>query len=158
VAHSFGAGRIDQCHRWLIAGIELAAVLSIGLTVVGYFGIALLPRAGLHPDVIVLLQPYLEKLVWSGPPLLAYTVFRRYLQAMNVVQPVTVALVTANVINAVANWAFVYGHFGMPALGVVGSAYATLAARIYMALFLLVVILLRERRRPSGLHDVPFEI
>lgn len=46
----------------------------------------------------------------------------------------------------------------MPALGVVGSAYATLGARIYLALFLLIVTLRRERRRPSGLHDVPFAI
>jgi MATE family multidrug resistance protein len=77
---------------------------------------------------------------------------------MNVVKPTSVALVTANVINGVANWVLIYGHWGMPALGVRGSAYATLAARIYMMLFLLVVILMRERRWPSGLRDVGFAI
>jgi len=69
-----------------------------------------------------------------------------------------VALITANLINAGASWVLVYGGFGIPALGVAGSGYATTIARIYMAMFLVVVILLRERRRPSGLHDVPFVV
>ncbi len=32
VSQSFGAGRIDECHRWLFAGLQLAAILSVVLT------------------------------------------------------------------------------------------------------------------------------
>jgi MATE family, multidrug efflux pump len=156
VAQSFGSGRVDECHRWLFAGLQLAAILSVGLVVVGLMGAALLSGAGIYPSVLVLLQPYLRALLWSVPPLMAFTVFRRYLQAMNAVRPVMIILVTANVVNAVCGWSFVYGHFGLPAFGVVGSAYATLIARLYLAIGLLGVILTRERERPSGLHDVPF--
>ncbi len=158
VSQNFGAGRIDECHRWLVAGLYLAAVMSVGLVAIGLVGVALLPRAGIHPDVLELLQPYLAALMWSVPPLMAYQVFRRYLQAMNIVRPTTVALITANIVNAVGNWAFVYGHLGMPALGVRGSAYATLGARIYLALFLFAIVLRQERKRPSGLHDVPWTL
>lgn len=158
VAQSFGAGRIDECHRWLFAGIQLSVILSVILVVVGLTGVWLLSYAGIHPSVIVLLQPYLRLLMWSVPPLLAFTVFRRYLQAMNAVEPVMIALVTANLVNAAGNWIFIYGHLGSPAFGVVGSAFATLIARIYLAASLFVVIVWRERRRPSGLHDVPFAI
>jgi MATE family multidrug resistance protein len=158
VSQGFGAGQISECHRWLLAGLQLAAVMSVALVAVALAGVALLPRAGLHPAVIVLLQPYLGSLLWSIPPLLAFTVFRRYLQAMHVVRPVMVALVSANLINVAANWVLVYGHLGLPALGVVGSAYATLAARIYLAAVLWGVILLRERKNPSGFHDVPWII
>jgi MATE family multidrug resistance protein len=129
VSQGFGAGQIAECHRWLLAGLQLAAVMSVALVVVALVGVALLPRAGLHPAVIVLLQPYLASLLWSIPPLLAFTVFRRYLQAMHVVRSVMAALISANLINVAANWALVYGHLGLPAFGVVGSAYATLAAR-----------------------------
>src|SRR6476646_6404827 len=34
VSQSFGAGRIDECHRWLFAGLQLAGVLSVALVVV----------------------------------------------------------------------------------------------------------------------------
>lgn len=158
VAQSYGASRIDECHRWLFAGLQLSVVLSIVLVALGLFGVALLGDAGIHPSIIVLLQPYLATLMWSVPALLAFTVFRRYLQAMNAVRPIMIVLITANLINALGNWMFIYGHLGMPALGVLGSAYATLAARVFLALALFVVIVWRERTNPSGLHDVPFAI
>src|SRR6188768_2014562 len=33
VAQNYGAGRTDECHRWLVAGLQLAVVLSILLMV-----------------------------------------------------------------------------------------------------------------------------
>jgi MATE family multidrug resistance protein len=158
VSQSFGAGRIDECHRWLFAGVELAIVLAVVLSGLAYGLVMLLPRFGFHPAVLAIIQPYIARLILSAVPLLAFNVFRRYLQAMNAVRPVMIALVSANVVNALGNWVLVYGHWGSPALGTNGSAYATVAARIYLAAFLFIVIWWRERRRPSGLHDVPFAI
>ncbi|MCC7009882.1 MAG: MATE family efflux transporter [Acidobacteria bacterium] len=154
VAQSFGAGRLDECHRWLSAGLQLAAVLSVVLMALGFAGVVLLPATGIHPDVLAVLQPYLARLLWSTPPLLVFTVVRRYLQAMNVVRPIAIGIVAANVVNVVGNWAFVYGHAGLPAFGAIGSAYATLAARVTMAIYLWWILLWHERERPAGLHDV----
>jgi len=154
VSQNYGAGRIAECHRWLFAGLELAVVLSVLLVSVGFVGLALLPRAGIHPDVLVLLQPYLVRLLWSAPPLLVFSALRRYLQAMNVVRPIMVGVVLTNVVNALGNWVFIYGHLGVPAMGVSGSAYATLCARLALAVFIWGAVVHRERRRPSGLHDV----
>jgi MATE family multidrug resistance protein len=156
VSQSFGAGRIDECHRWLFAGLQLAVVLSAVLMVASVVGLAALPVMGFHPEVLVELNAYAGPLVWSAPPLLAYVVFRRYLQAMNIVQPVMMALVAANVMNFLANWALIYGHLGMPAMGVEGAAYATVASRVVLAVSLFGIILYNERDTPSGLHDVPF--
>lgn len=158
VSQRFGAADIADCHRWLFAGLQLAAIMSVVLVIVARLGVSLLPRAGMHPAIVALLQPYLGALTWSIPPLLAYTVFRRYLQAMHIVRPVMIALLIANLLNVGANWALVYGHLGMPASGVVGSAYATLVSRVFLALALWGVILYRERRHPSGFHDVPWQL
>jgi len=156
VSQSFGAGRIDECHRWLFAGLQVAAVLTVVLTALSMLLVWMLPALGLHPDVLVLIKPYLWRLLWSTPPLLAYAVFRRYLQAMHIVRPVMYALLLANAVNMAGNWVLIYGHLGFAPLGVVGSAYATVLARIALAVFLFVVIVRRERANPSGLHDVPF--
>lgn len=156
VSQSYGAGRVDECHRWLFAGLQLSAVLSVVLMIVAVVGVAWLPAFGFHPDVLRELGPYTRNLAWSAPPLLAYVVFRRYLQAMNMVRPVMIALVVANVMNAFVNWTLIYGNLGMPAMGVVGAAYATVASRVVLAASLFGVIVYRERDTPSGLHDVPF--
>ncbi len=156
VAHSYGAGRLDECHRWLYTGLQLAVVMSAVLVAVGLVGVKLLSWSGIQPDILALLQPYLAALLWSAPPLLIFTVLRRYLQAMDSVRPILVAVIIANVINAGANVVLVYGAFGVPAYGVVGSAYATLVARLCLAGMFWWVVVQRERTAPSGLHDVPF--
>lgn len=156
VSQSFGAGRIDECHRWLFAGFQVASILAIVLTGLSFGLVALLPHFHLHPDVLALIRPYMTQLLWSTPPLLVYAVLRRYLQAMHVVRPIMFALVAANLVNIGANWVLIYGHWGFPAFGVVGSAYATVLSRLVVALVLLGVLIYRERERPSGLHDVPF--
>ena len=80
---------------------------------------------GLHPEIRVLVGPYLRGLSFGALPLLFYATFRRYLQGMHVVRPVMFALVTANIVNAIANWILIYGHLGVPAFGVEGSSWAT---------------------------------
>lgn len=146
VSHAFGAGRIDECHRWLGYGVALSLLLSIPVTVAVLALSAALGRWGLHPAVLQLTQPYLDILAWSIPPLLLYASFRRYLQGMGVVRPVMVALVLANVLNAFVNWLLIFGRLGAPALGVRGSAWATVGARVVMAGVLAAVIMFRERR------------
>ena len=64
---------------------------------------------------------------------LIYVAFRRYLQGVGKVRPVTFALISANLVNWFGNWALIYGKLGLPAMGVRGSALSTCVARIYMA-------------------------
>jgi MATE family multidrug resistance protein len=158
VAQAFGAGRIDECHHWLIAGVWLALLASLPIMAAVYAMNASLSVWGLPAGVLVLAQPYLHVLNWSIPPLLLYVAFRRYLQAMNIVRPVTLTLVAANIVNAGANWILIFGHLGAPALGVRGSAFATLSARILMAAILFAVILYHERRMSPRLSATPMAI
>lgn len=154
VSRSFGEGKIDDCHRWLFAGVQLAAVMAVVLTGIAAFVVWVMPRFGLHPQVLAIIRPYVAIEIACVAPLLLYAVFRRYLQAMNAVRPVMAALISANVVNAFGNWLLINGHWGCPAMGTNGSAWATVGARVYLAAFLGIVILWRERRRPSGLHEV----
>lgn len=156
VAHAFGAGRLDECHRWLLHGITLSFICTPALTLVALAGIRTLPAWGLQPEVLALAGPYLNVTTWSLLPLLLYASFRRYLQAMGIVAPVTAALVTANAINAVAAWALVYGHFGLPAMGTTGSAVATLVSRIYLAGALLVSVISYDRHHHISVFSIPW--
>src|SRR6476620_5994920 len=104
VSQAFGARRLDECHRWLVDGVWLSALVTPPMAAIVLGMNATLHLWGLPPDVLALARPYLAILVWSLPPLLLYVAFRRYLQAMSLVHPVMFALVAANVVNGVANW------------------------------------------------------
>lgn len=137
VSRALGAGRLDECRAWLTTGVLLAAVLSPPFILAASGIKAGIPHFGFHPEVTPLVDEYFGVLMWSTPFLLFFATFRRYLQGMHRVTPVMFALVTANVVNAVFNWILIHGHLGFPALGVKGSAWATLIARAYMATVLL---------------------
>ena len=148
VARGYGRGRLYECRRWLVQGAGLAVLLAVPLTLVAGVVAATLDRWGLDPAIQRLAAPYFSIVLLSVLPLLLYTAFRRYLQAIGLATRVTVALVTANAINAAANWVLIFGHLGLPALGVDGAAWATCISRVYLALFLAVAILRHARRRP----------
>jgi MATE family, multidrug efflux pump len=158
VSQAYGAGRIDECHRWLVHGIVLSFAVAVPVTLVLFVLSNVLARWGLDPSVLALARPYLDVVLWSVLPLLLYATFRRYLQGMGVVRPVMIALVSANIINAIFNWILIYGKLGFPALGVRGSAWATVIARIVMAAYLFVIIVQREWGRRPGLFATPLTI
>jgi len=145
VAQSFGAGRLDQCQHWLRQGVYLALISAVPLSLLSFGVAASLPLWGLNADVLGVALPYLEVVTLSVAPLLLYAAFRRYLQAVNLVRPITFALLSANLVNVVVNWVLIYGKFGFPALGATGAAWATVLSRVYMAAVLYVAI--REARR-----------
>src|SRR5262249_6883955 len=158
VAQNFGAGRVDECHRWLVGGVWLGVFVAVPTVALIYAIRASLGLWGLPPDVEALVRPYLGILTWSLPPLLLYVAFRRYLQAMHLVRPITIALLSANLVNAIGNWLLIFGHLGFPAMGVRGSAWATVIARVFMAAFLFVAILRHEAHVVPRLRDAPMGI
>jgi MATE family multidrug resistance protein len=155
VSHAFGARRIDECNRWFWHGLALASVIAPLLVALSWGMLQLVPAMGFHPEVGPLVQQYFGILLWSGAPLVFYAAFRRYLQSIHAATPVMIALVTANIINAFGNYAFIHGHFGAPHLGLVGSAMATLVARVYLVTFLLIAVVYYDRKRRSGLLHSP---
>src|SRR3984885_11745915 len=133
VSQAFGRGDFDDCHRALAQGVYLAigyapiAMLVIGLSP------HLFPLIGITEAVRGPAGEYISLLNWSTLPLLLYVAFRRYLQGVGKVRPVTFALISANLVNWFGNWALIYGKLGLPAMGVRGSALSTCVARLYMA-------------------------
>jgi MATE family multidrug resistance protein len=155
VSQAFGRRDIRDCHRWWFDGLTLAALMAVPLMLLcGVLWLAI-PSLGFHGAVRPLLRSYFGIVVLSTPFLLFYAASRRYLQGMHVVTPVMFALLSANLINAGLNWVFIHGHLGFPALGVSGSALATLFARIYMLGVLLVAVWWYDKRRTAEALGVP---
>ncbi len=148
VSQSYGAGDRDDCRHSLIGGVWLSIFL-IPLVMALVAGLTpLLSSWGIDPSVMKDTQPYLRVLNWSAPALILYFGFRRYLQAVNVVHPVMITLLAANLVNIFFNWVFVFGNLGAPRMGAEGAAWATLGSRVFMAAALGIVIWRGDPRLP----------
>jgi MATE family multidrug resistance protein len=147
VSQAYGRRDLDDCRLWLIQALYIVLVLSPLMMAIVYSIPAMLPLWHTNRTVATPTITYLRLLNWGTPWLLAYASFRRYLQGMGVVKPVTFAIISANLVNLLGNWVLIYGKFGLPAMGVRGSALSTVVARIYMATFLFAVAVWHERKR-----------
>jgi MATE family multidrug resistance protein len=153
VSQSFGARDMDDCRHSLISGVWLALLLIPAVMGSIWLLIPLLSAWGIDPTVLAETRPYLRLLNWSAPWLLLFFGFRRYLQSINIVRPIMLTLLTANLINIFCNWIFVLGHLGFPKMGAEGAAWATFLSRLFMAAALAAVIWTND----SGLPHVTWK-
>jgi multidrug resistance protein, MATE family len=155
VAQAYGRKDLQDAHKTLLNGIVLAVVLTPILMIAVSFWPMLMRRFGVSMQLVGPMQPFLSALNWGTLPLLGYFALRRYLQAVNVVLPIMFALVSANIVNAVGDWALIYEHLGFRAEGITGSGWSTCFARIYMFLVLAITLVWVEYQRKSELsHPV----
>ncbi len=153
IPQAFGSNRLAECHRWLFHALCTALPLGVALMLPLFLALDLLPQLGLEPDLAVHAASYTNALLWSTVPLLAFMAFRHYLQGMNHVRPVMVVMLSANLVNVIANWIFIFGNLGAPAFGTSGAGWASCASRVYMCLASLAYIAWQARRDRTGLFE-----
>jgi multidrug resistance protein, MATE family len=146
VSQAFGARDDAGCRRTLVQGMWIALGLTPLVALLLALTIPLLRALGTNPHVMGLLAPFTYAMLWGVLPLMFYSAFRRYLQAMNIVKPITFAVVSANLLNFGGNWLLMYGNWGFPRMGLEGSGYATSISRLYIGLVLGLAVLWHERR------------
>lgn len=122
-----GAGRhaIREIRRSMRMALWLAVASGALAMTVGLYGKEIMLATGQDPHVAVRADAFLGIICWGIVPLIAANVLRTFVSAMG--RPVFATVITAGAIlvNVLGNWAFIYGHLGLPALGLEGSALAT---------------------------------
>ncbi|HEU5322238.1 MAG TPA: MATE family efflux transporter, partial [Methylomirabilota bacterium] len=132
VAQAVGAGDRVGVARGMQRGLVLATGLSV-------LAAALLlparPVLGLlrqPPEVVDVAARYARVAILGILPFYAFGALRQSLQAVQRLAPIVGAMALANVANVPLNYGFIYGKLGFPALGAVGTAWATAICRWLM--------------------------
>jgi MATE family multidrug resistance protein len=119
----------------------IALTLGIGLMVL-YYLLAPLLFTSMAIDIDVdlkrLIFDYLGYIVWGAPGYCLYLVLRNYSEGLSHTKPTMFISIIGLVVNIPANYIFIYGGFGIPALGGAGCGIAT--ALVYWAMFISMAI------------------
>jgi MATE family multidrug resistance protein len=137
VSQGVGAGDQDAIAHGVQRGVLLAVLLSVPTSLALLPAAALLRALGQPEEVIPAAARYVAWSLPSVPAYLAFVVLRQSLQAMAHTRAIVLTIVGANLLNLGLDWALIFGHLGLPALGTDGSAIATTVSRWAMTLFLL---------------------
>ena len=153
IAQHFGAGRNEGIKSAFQQGLWLAAITSIAafflLREMGY----LMYWIGVDPAIIPLVQDYLDLAAWSMPPFCFYLALRFLCEATGHSRPMLVINVATLPVVIVGNWALIFGHLGLPPLGVEGAAMNLVLVGTLNALGLLGFVLLAQRYRARRLFS-----
>ena len=125
---------VRSCFRykvWLCAGLCAAAValfLAKGDQLIGLY---LHDEANPEKIAQTLLHGgnYLRMMLWGLPTFAMTQVYAGTLRETGETRLPMLAGIAAMLVNLVGNWLLIFGHFGLPAMGVEGAALATVLSR-----------------------------
>jgi len=130
--------KISQFFKHSLIVNIVYAILSI--LAIEFIAIPLLPYLGQDPEVVELAKPYLSISAWTMIPLMIFQTLRCYSDGMSETKPAMIAILLGNVLNILLNYMLIFGNWGAPKMGVAGAALGTLIARIFMIVFILILL------------------
>jgi MATE family multidrug resistance protein len=145
VAAAEGRRDFPALGRLLVSSVWLSALAGLVLAGLGQLLPPLLHLLGQPAEVLALATPWVRVISWSLFPLMVFQGFREYAEGLGLTRQAMWLSILANVVNAALCYMLIFGKWGAPALGMVGSAWATLLARGLMAALMAGYVLLAPR-------------
>lgn len=147
-------GRRRHAVREVRRSVRMALWVSVGLGLIGLAiglaGESIMLLTGQEADLSRDAGTFALILMLGLIPTLWATVLRVFVAALGKPFIATIITALAIVVNALGNYALIYGHFGLPQLGLMGSAWSSVATSF--AMLAAYVLLIRFDRKLSRYH------
>ena len=101
---------------------------------------AIMRAFGISADLAGQGQTFLRAYMWCTAPWLLFQLLRNFLSALERPRVVLWLSLSGIAINAVLSWSLIFGHFGLPALGIFGGGLASSIVWGLLAIMLAAVI------------------
>jgi multidrug resistance protein, MATE family len=142
IAHTLGAdpGNTADIRSAVRMGFWAMLAISLPLIALLLFIGPVFVFLGQTPELSYGAQSFTRALCWGLPFSLGYQVLRNFSTALSRPNASLIVMTTAIVFNACGDYALIFGHFGMPKLGLVGSGFASACSFTFSFLLMLVVV------------------
>ena len=125
VSQAFGAGDHDAVERTVYQGFVVGFLLAVPFTLILWNLGPFLRAIGQNPETVALTEGYLRAILWGFLPFLWFAALRSFVEGISKPLPVTIITMLGLGINILANYALMYGKWGFPELGIVGTGWAS---------------------------------
>mgnify|MGYP000743029245 CR=1 FL=1 len=139
VSQLSGANKFEEVANETYQTAWIALTLGISLIILFLILSPLvIDQVTLEANLKSLMFDYLGYIIWGGPGFCLYLVLRNYSEGLSHTKPTMIISIIGLIINIPANYIFIYGEFGLPALGGAGCGIAT--AIVYWVMFFSMLI------------------
>lgn len=140
VGQSIGQGRHKAAAEYLKNSAVLNSI-AYGLVFLALLGVlTLMSSMGQDPEVLVYAKKYFSINMFSIIPMMFFFTSRFFAEGVGNTRYAMWITIVANLLNIFLNWVLIFGHCGMPALGVQGAALSTLISRVFTAVLFVVIL------------------
>lgn len=147
IAQAIGARESKSVRRTVRQGFWAAALLTVIITPLVLNAEAVYLLLGQEPAIAAMAQGYLNTAVGVVLPGLGFITLRSLLQARGSAQIVLWIAISGIFVNALGNYALMFGNFGFPRLELVGAGLSTTLVNFFMFGSALLFVLMHRRYR-----------
>jgi MATE family multidrug resistance protein len=149
IAQDLGRQRhaVREPRRTVRQGIWMAFLLGVPASVILWQIAPILTLFRQDPALIGEAEAYVHAAMWGFVPALWFVVLRNFIAALERPRAGMVVMFIGVAFNAIADYALIFGAFGLPALGLQGAGIATALSNVILCAGLLGFILLDRRFR-----------
>jgi multidrug resistance protein, MATE family len=143
VAQAVGANAFFEASRYAKQALVWSVVISIPLVIIGLVAAEpLIAAFGMEPEVTAIGAAYLRVTMGTVVVLSLMILGSGVMRGAGDSRTPMLIVAVANVINIFLTYGLIFGRFGLPALGAVGSAWATFISRAIGFSILIVILYL----------------
>lgn len=139
IAHLWGAGRRLEARRAAFASCLFCALLAVAASLTGYFlGDEVARFLGATAEVRAFATDYIKLVFLYFACTAGLNILSAIMQGTGNTRTPMEGVILVNVLHILIAYPLIYGHFGLPRLGVVGAAYAINLSEMCGFLYLLI--------------------
>lgn len=144
VASANGKGDALTASKVLYNGFVLSSLFTVLIVATMILAKGILFRIGQDPDVANFAEEYFVVMACSLIPMIMFHSIKQFSDALEFTRVAMILGLLSMPLNAFLNWIFIYGHWGMPRLELLGTGISTLITRVVI-LIVLIVVLFRHK-------------
>jgi MATE family multidrug resistance protein len=133
-AQAHGADEFTEIPKTGQQGLYLSLLLSVPIIFILYHASSIVGYMVSEGPLQAITTNYLYAVLPAVPAFLLFQALRNYIEGLSFTKPAMVIGFIGLLVNIPLNWIFVYGKFGMPAMGGVGCGIAT--TLVYWLMFI----------------------
>jgi MATE family multidrug resistance protein len=138
---------VRDVRRTFRAGLWLLVIVMPPYCLLMWNAGGLMRALGISPELAAEGQRFMRAYMWIVAPWLLFQLLRNFVAALERPRIVLWLSIGGILLNALVSWALIFGHFGLPALGLVGSGIGSTITWLAMCGALIFVVSTDRRFR-----------
>lgn len=155
ISRRAGENRVHEIGILFTQGVFISGFLAIfGILFTHFIAPGIFTKLLNDPERIQIVITFLKIRIWGLPFLFIYQMRNALLVGTNQSKFLIIGTATEAIVNIFFDYSLIFGHFGMPAMGINGAAYASIIAEAAGLLVIYLVIHFQKIGARFGLFDL----